>query len=244
MLHSLNKVNISVLALLDFSSAFDTIDHSILVHCLHTNFQFTDTVLQWFSSYLTDCTQYVSLSNHCSAFAPVQSGIPQGSFLGPILFTMYIKPLFAIIDSHSIIQHSFADDIQLQISAPPDKIYQLLHSMQSCISDVKAWATANMPKLNDNETALLLVTSIRTKHLHNLPTSITIGIAQIPFKQSVKNLGFTFDCHLTMNTHVSIIAHTCYIELRRLASIRRFLTRTATATHVSAFVLSRIDYCN
>ena len=90
----------------------------------------------------------------------------------------------------------------------------------------------------------MLVTSKRTKHLHSLPTSITISNAQIPFKKSVKNLGFTLDCHLTMNAHVSNIARTCYFELRRLASIRRFLTSTAIATIVSAFVLSRIDYCN
>ena len=178
---SLDKGNISVLALLDFSSAFDTIDHPILVHGLHTDFGFTDTVLLWFSSYLTDRTHYVSLSNHCSVFAPVHSGVPQGSVLGPILFTMYIKPLSAIIDSHSIIHHSFADNLQLQMSASPDRISELLHSIQSCISDVKAWATANMLRLDDNKTELMLVTSKRTKHLHNLPTSITIGNAKVPF---------------------------------------------------------------
>ena len=235
-----NKGNISVLVLLDLSSAFDTIDHPILVHRLHTDLGFTDVILQWFSYYLTDRTHYMSISSHCSAFTHVHSGVPQGSVLGPILFTMYVKPLSAIIDSHSIIHHSFADDLQLQMSAPPGRISELHHSMQSCISDVKAWATANMLKLNDSKTELMLVTSKRSKHLHNLPTSIT----QIPFKQSVKNLGFTLDCHLTMNAHVSNIARTCYSELRRLASIRRFLTSTATATLVSAFVLSRIDYCN
>ena len=130
------------------------------------------------------------------------------------------------------------------MSAPPDRISELLHSMQSCISDVKAWATANMLKRNDNKTELKHVTSKRTKHLHNIPTSITIGNAQIPFKQSVKKLGFTLDCHLTMNAHVPSISQTCYFELRRLASIRRFLTSTATTTPASAFVLSRIDYCN
>ena len=109
--------------------------------------------------------------------------------------------------------------------------------MQSCISDVEAWATANMPKLNDNKTDLMLVTSKRTKLLHNLPTSITIGNARVPFKKFVKNLGITFDCHPTMNAHVINIARTCYFEQRRLASIGRFLTSTATATLVSAFVL-------
>ena len=171
---SLDKGNISVISLLDFSSAFDTIDHSILVRRLHTDFGITDSVLQWSSSYLTDRTHYVSLFNNCSAFVPVHSGVPQGSVLGPMLFTMYTKLLSAIIDSHSFIHHSFADVLQLQMSDSPDGISELLHSMQSCICDVEAWATANMLKLNDDKTELMLFTSKRTKHVHNLPTSITI----------------------------------------------------------------------
>ena len=107
-----------MLALLDFSSAFDTIDHPNHVHRLHTDYGFTDAVLQWSSSYLTDRTHYVSLSNHCSAFAPEHTGVHQGSVLGTMLFTMYIKPLSAIIDSHSITHHSFADDLQSQILLP------------------------------------------------------------------------------------------------------------------------------
>ena len=142
-----------------------------------------------------------------------------------LCFSPCILSLCLPLLTHTIIHHSFADDLQLQMSAPPDRISELLHSMQSCISDVKAWATANILKLNDSKTELMLVTSKISKHLHNLPTS-------------------TLDCHLTMNAHVSNIAQTCYFELRRLASIRRFLTSTATATLVSAFVLSRIDYCN
>ena len=93
--------------------------------------------------------------------------------------------------------HSFADDIQLQMSSPPDKISELLHSMQLCIGDDKAWAIASKLTLNDNKTELILVTSKRTKHLHDLPTSITIDNDQICFRLSVMNLSFTFDCHLT-----------------------------------------------
>ena len=89
---SLNKGNISVLALLDFSSAFDTIDHPILLHCLHTDFGFTDTVLQWFSSYLTDRTHNVSLSNHCSAFTHVHSNVHRVQFLA-----QYFSPCILII---------------------------------------------------------------------------------------------------------------------------------------------------
>ena len=89
----------STQALLDVSSAFDTIDHTTLVHRLHIDFGFTYAFLPWYSTYLTDRTQYVSLKSHSSAFAPIHSGVPQGSFLEPILFLIYIKPLSSIIDS-------------------------------------------------------------------------------------------------------------------------------------------------
>ena len=86
-----------------------------------------------------------------SAFAPVHPGVTPGSVLGLMLFTMYIKPLSAIIDSHSIIHHSFADDLQLQMSAPPDKISELLHSMHSCVKV--------MSKLGHLRTCLSLMTT-------------------------------------------------------------------------------------
>ena len=124
------------------------------------------------------------------------------------------------------------------MSAPPDKLSELLHCVQSCIGDVKSLATTNMLKLNDNKTELMLVVSKRTVHLHNLPTLVIIGNALIPFKQSVKNLGFTLGCHLTMNAHVSNIARTCYFYMCHLVSIIGFLTSIAAATLVSAFVLS------
>ena len=137
-----------------------------------------------------------------------------------LFFSPCISSLCLPLSTYTIILQSFADDLQLWMSAPPDKLSELLHSMQSCICDVMAWATANVLRLNDNKTELMLVTSKRSKHLHNLPTSITIGNAQIPFKLSVKNLGFRLDCHLTMNAHVSNIALTCNFLPRRLASIR------------------------
>ena len=123
-----------VLTMLDVLSAFDTNEHIIILHRLHTEFGFTDSFHQWFSSYLTDRTHYVSLSNHCSAFAPVHSSVPLGSVLfyycavlgiSSMLFNMYIMPLYVIIDSHAIILHSFADNIQIQMSAPADKMSKM-----------------------------------------------------------------------------------------------------------------------
>ena len=136
---------------------------------------------------------------------------------------MYIKPLSAIIDSHSIIHNSVAYYLQLEMSAPPDKIAHFLYSMHPCICDVKSWTTANVLILNHNKTELMLVTSKRTKYLHCLPTTIATGNAQITFKQYLKNMGLTLDCHLTINAHVSNVVLTCYFEQCHLVSIRRFL---------------------
>ena len=180
----------------------------LIILCLCTvtltvDFGFTDAVLQWFSSYLTDCTQYVSLSNHCCTLIHVHSGV-----LGPIRFTMYIKTLSDIIVSHSIIHHSLEDDLQLRMSDPPDKIFELLQTMLSCICDVKAWSSANILRLNDNKAEPILVNSKSTMHLHSLPTSITNRNTVIPFKKFVMNFDFSFDSHLTLNAIVSNIART------------------------------------
>ena len=85
----------------------------------------------------------------------------------------------------------------------------------------------------------MLVASMRCRHLHDIPASITFGNAQILFNQSVMNIGLSLDCHINMNVHVCNIALTCYFEPCRLES-----TNTAIVTLVSAFVLSRIDYCS
>ena len=100
-----------------------------------------------------------------------------------------------------------------------------------------------MPKLNDNKAQVMLFAS-KSKYLLNLRTSISFGNVQLYLKQSVRGYELTLDYHLLINTHVSSIARTCYFELCPQASICRFLTRTATATLVSAFAFSRIDYCD
>ena len=102
---------------------------------------------------------------------------------------MYIILLSAIIDSHYVIHHSFADDLQLLMTAQPDVLAELFHSLQSCIGDAKTLATANMLLLND-KTELMLVTSKRTKHHHNLPTSITSGNAPNSTQTVCKEIGF------------------------------------------------------
>ena len=131
--------------------------------------------------------------------------------------TTIIKALATI--SHSLVeQHSIADDLQPWMSAPVYKIPMILPSMHPCTSCIKAWATANMFRLYDN-TELIFVTSKKNEHLNNLPISIVIGNAKLPFEQSVMNFGFILDCHLTMYDHVSTISQTYNFELCHLLYI-------------------------
>uniref|UniRef100_A0A8C7X2X5 Reverse transcriptase domain-containing protein n=1 Tax=Oryzias sinensis TaxID=183150 RepID=A0A8C7X2X5_9TELE len=99
---------LSILVLLDLSAAFDTIDHSILLHRLEQDIGIRGSALQWLKSYLSHRYQFVNVNGHSSQCTPVNYGVPQGSVLGPILFTLYMLPLGNIIRKHSINFHCYA----------------------------------------------------------------------------------------------------------------------------------------
>ena len=118
ILRALEDGNISVLALLDLSAAFDTIDHKILLARLENLHGISGTALSWFESYLTGRTQMVTIDTNSSKLSILCFGVPQGSALGPVLFILYTKPLSKLIERHSISSESFADDTQFLDSLP------------------------------------------------------------------------------------------------------------------------------
>ena len=98
--------NVSILALLDLSAAFDTIDHSILIERLSRSFGLSETVLDWFRSYLFGRSQSVMVNGLKSSPFPLEFGVPQGSVLGPLLYTLYTQPLGDVIKQHSMDYHN------------------------------------------------------------------------------------------------------------------------------------------
>ena len=96
--------------MLDLSAAFDTIDHTLLLQRLYHNVGVTGVAHLWFWSYLHDRWQYVSVDEASSTSTPLHCGVPQGSVLGPILFSVYTTPLGQLIDKHEIPRQHFADD--------------------------------------------------------------------------------------------------------------------------------------
>ena len=234
----------SLMSLLDLSAAFDTIDHSILLSRLSYSFGISDTVLAWFTSYLTDRTQTISVNGSKSLPAPLHYGVPQGSVLGPILFVLYTQPLSKRIQHHSLYHHSFSDDNQHYISANLAQLQEIIRTSQSCISDVQAWMHNSKLQLNPDKTEMILITSKHNQKSLSFPFSVDIKGTLTHLSSSVRNLRITLDQNLSFQQHVSRTCQICYFELRRIDSIRHFLSQDALKTLISVFVLSRIDYCN
>ena len=126
-------------------------------------------------------------------------------------------------------------------------VTNLTKELSACTDDIKTWTTENQLKLNDDKTEALLFPFLSSFKPSTIPLSdsFTFGSHNIPFSDSVRNFGFILDSKLSMKKHVIKICRTAYFELKRISSIRRFfLTEDATKTLVTAYILSRFDYCN
>ena len=243
LLVSLDENKISILLLLDLSAAFDTIDHEILMSRLEYDFGIQNTALNWFRSYLSERKQAVYISGFQSSEQSLDFGVPQGSVLGPVLFVLYTSPLTRLINSHSVAHEMYADDTQLNQSDSPSNYTELVQSLQDCVTEVKSWMSTNRLKLNDDKTEALRV-SPPSEDLSSLPSSVAIGNTSISFSSCVRDLGFFLDKDLSLKYHITKTCQSAYLEIRRISSIRHFLTIDATKTLVSACILSRLDYCN
>ena len=130
--------------------------------------------------------------------------VPQGSVLGPILFVLYTTPLSDVIAKHSVNHQLFADDTQLQKSAPLSEVTNLTNELYACTDDIKTWMTKNQLRLNDDKTEALrfpFSSSLKPSTV-SLPDSITLGSHNIPFSDSASNLGFILDSKLSTKKHV------------------------------------------
>ena len=246
ILMSMDNKEVTLLVLLDLSAAFDTIEHSILLNILQQDFGVAGTALNWFDSFLSGRKQRILVDDKTSEDFNLNCGVPQGSCMGPVLFTLYVSRLFKIISQHLPSVHGYADDTQIYLSFRPCSIHSEINAVsviEKCIADVRSWFIGNRLMINDAKTDFLIIGTRQQLEKTSIE-SIIIGDTVIKPLESVRNLGSWFDAHMRMNVHIGKICSKAFRGLYNIRQIRKFLTVQSTKTLIHAFVSSHLDYCN
>src|SRR5437867_4904910 len=243
LLVSISKHKLSALVLLDLSAAFDTIDHNILLSRLTSNFGVSGSALSLISSYLSNRSQSVSIQSHFSPSAPISTGVPQGSVLGPLLFCLYTTPLTYLFSNSPVSYHFYADDTQLYISFSSSDSLSHLSILSSTLDSVFDWLTSNRLSVNPSKTEFLL---IGTPQQRSKLTSSTLTFQGTPLSpvSSCRNLGVILDNDLSFKRHISSICSSSFYHIRQLRQVRSSLDRSSATVLANSLVSSKLDYCN
>ena len=202
-----------LLLMLDLSAAFDTIDHSIMLYTLANRYGIKGNTLHWFESYTSYRRQAVVVNTKSSSWYEIPFGVPQGSVLGPILFTLYISPIGDIVRRHNISYHTYADDTQLYLSFRAQDyacMADAKSSMELCVNDIKIWMQSHFLKLNDDKTELLLVHSKYRQMSPLLP--VVVGNEMIMPTECARNIGVMFDHNLTLDQQITSVCKSAFFS--------------------------------
>ena len=190
---------------LDLSAAFDTVNHAILLNRLKSSFGISGSALEWLASYLSNRSHRVSFEGTLSESHQLSCGVPQGSCLGPLLFTVYASKLFDVIKGHLPHVHAYADDTQLYLSFKADSASSqnnAVASMERCIKDIRSWMVMDRLKLNDKKTEFILI-GTKQQLAKVYIDGLVVGASTINPVTAVKNLGTWFDEHMNMCTNIN-----------------------------------------
>ena len=153
ILNAIDEKKTTAVVLLDMSKAFDTINHGILLNKL-VDIGISPSCVAWFTSYLSDRRQVVRINSELSDPLPVVSGVPQGSILGPILFSIYVNDLPLV--PRSCLTESYVDDTKLYISFPVHDWAKAVADLNADLLHIRNWCFENRLLLNPDKTKLIV----------------------------------------------------------------------------------------
>ena len=244
VLRLVDDKQVVLLVLLDLSAAFDTVDHNVLLDRMSKAIGISGTSLEWFRSYLSNRSQAVQVNGCLSGIFSLLWGVPQGSVLGPLLFSIYAQPLCDIARKHGVEIHTYADDTQLYLSYKASgDVAPCQLQMEQCVSEIRQWLSCNTLKLNDDKTEVLLIST--PFFCNKFPAmNIKVGDTSVKASHYVRNLGVLVDQKIDMSDHIKSVCRTSFMQLRNLSKIKSSLTRESLEKVIHALISSRLDYCN
>ena len=196
------------MSFLDFSAAFDTVDHGLLINKLRVIYGISGTALELFKSYLENRSYRVKIGETLSDPQKLKFGVPQGSILGPILYSLYVGEIENIAERYGVKVHVYADDVVLYSSC------EEMDSCKECHEQIKIWSSNNFLKLNNKKTQLICL-SPRNSKTDKLTTLNLMGEC-ITVSNAAKYLGIWIDESMTMTRQVNHACSQGYMVLKNL----------------------------
>ena len=220
------------------SKAFDSISHKLLLYKLSC-YGFGQGSLRWFQSYLEGRKQRVLYGRQTSDWSNVLSGVPQGSTLGPILFSLYVNDLPLCLNACKIML--YADDITVYYyNHSIDKVKDVL---SKDLAHLASWLVHNNLQLNLNKTKLMCFSRKgRKSEANNL--DICISNTTLEKCEEVKFLGVIVDRNLTWESHIQLVRRKCLFGLFTLRRVRKYLSTNLLKLLYQSFIQSHLDYCS
>jgi Reverse transcriptase (RNA-dependent DNA polymerase) len=231
---------VSVLLLLDFSKAFDSVDHQLLCDKLAIQYGFTSCAVTFIKSYLSQRMQCVWVNGGSSECLPVDAGVVQGSVLGPLLFTLFIND---IVNQISFCRyHLYADDVQLYISSRPEDFSDCIARLNEDLSNIHQWTVANSLFINSSKSQALVVNPNISATLPS--PQINLGGNPIACFEKVKSLGLIVNQNLTWSDQISKICRNVFYTLKRLWPMAHFTPIETRKKLVTSLIIPQFLYCD
>ena len=230
----LDRGQITGLALMDLSKAFDSIPHPLFISKLHA-YGMTCSALNLITSYLIERKQRVKLRGCTSDWAPITKGVPQGSVLGPMFFNLFLNDILFALNEAVI--YNYADDNILKATA--DDVNEVKKILINESVKAITWFEMNLMEANPDKFQFMLL----GKSVIPEKESLKFSNVEIQCVTSVKLLGVTLDYKLNFNEHINFLAAKAGAQLSALSRVRRFLDVDSKLILVKTFILSHFRYC-